>query len=269
MSERGIILDDFLTGGPMTSVDIVDCHVHMGLALYQQVPDAEGDDVVKRMDAMGLSKACVSHSAAMVSDWYLGNSLLMETVAKHPDRFFGYAVFNPRYPDQMDAEMERCTRGGLHGLKIHPDFHQMPADSRLYDPVYARGAAENRIILCHYGSGKSPLSGSHLYKSVVDRHPSAWYIMAHSLPNRDAVDTAVELFGGRDNVLFDLANAFPTGVIEYAVRRLGAGRLLYGSDGVWGSVATRLGMVVCTDLPDDTKQRLLGGNMRALLASSA
>ncbi len=269
MTERGAILNDFLACGPMTSADIVDCHVHMGLAAYMQVPDADGDAVVRRMDALGMATACVSHSAAMISDWHLGNSLLMDAVAHHPSRIFGYAFFNPRDPNEMDAEMDRCAAGGLRGLKIHPDFHKTPADSALYDPVYARAGAENRVILCHYNAGGSPLCGSRLYKRVVDRHPGGWYVMAHRLPDRQAVDTAVDLFGDRENVLFDLANAFPTGVIEYAVQRLGVERLLYGSDGVWVSIATRLGMVICTDLPDETKLQLLGGNMRAVLASSA
>ena len=92
--------------------------------------------------------------------------------------------------------------------------------------------------------------------------------MAHSLPSPAAVDLAVELFGTCQNVRFCLANAFAAGVIEYACRRLGAERLLYGSDGCWGSMAMRLGVVCCADIGEADKRRILGGNMRAVMARS-
>jgi len=124
------------------------------------------------------------------------------------------------------------------------------------------------VILCHYGAGRAPRAGSHLYRDVVRKFPRATYIMAHSLPDMAAVDTAVEYFKD-DDVQFDLANAFQPGVIEYARKRLGVERLLYGSDGCWGSIAMRLGLVCAADLPDEEKRKVLGGNMRALLARCA
>jgi uncharacterized protein len=263
--KRESILNDFLSGGPLTSVDVVDCHVHLGPALYMQNPDTDADGLVRALNSMGIAMACVSHSVGMVSDWYLGNSLLIDAVKKYPKRVFGYAVFNPRYPDEMEVEMERCAAAGLRGLKMHPDFHDTLATSPLYDKLYERAQAEHRIILCHYGAGQSPRCGSHLFRDVVRRFPRVTYIMAHSLPNTSAVDTAVEYFKGVD-VHFDLANAFQPGVIEYARTRLGVERLLYGSDGCWGSIAARLGLVCAADLPDEDKRKILGGNMRALMA---
>jgi predicted TIM-barrel fold metal-dependent hydrolase len=263
-SQRGAILADFLNGGPLSAVDVVDCHVHLGPALYMQNPDTSADGLVGVLDSIGISIACVSHSVAMVSDWRLGNSLLIEAVKKYPGRIFGYAFFNPRYPDQMDAEMARCSAAGLRGLKMHPDFHNMPANSPLYDPLYERAQAEQRLILCHYGAGPSPRCGTHVFRDVVRRFPHATYIMAHSLPGAAAVDAACEYFKDYD-VYFDLANAFQPGVIEYACSKLGVDRLLYGSDGCWGSIATRVGLICATDLPDGDKRRILGTNMRELI----
>lgn len=266
---RDAILDDFLAGGPLVCGDIVDCHSHLGPALYQQVPDSDADGLVRTLDSLGVSLACVSHSIAMVSDWRLGNDLLIDAVRRYPDRIFGYAVFNPRYPDEMPAELDRCAAAGLRGLKIHPDFHDTPADSPLYDAVYERSQAENRVLLCHYGGGPAPRAGAPLYGRVVERFGGATYVMAHSLPGRSAVQLAVELFGRRDNVYFDLANAFQPGVIEYAARRLGVERLLYGTDGCWSAMTHRLGLVCGADLPEKDKRAILGGNMRALLSRSA
>jgi len=182
-------------------------------------------------------------------------SLIHTIQAYGPDRIFGYAFYSPRYPDDMPEEMKRCSAGGLKGLKIHPDFHRTPADSPLYDPVYQLAEKEHRVILCHYGAGKGPFAGSHIYNRVVRKYPDAVYVMAHSLPGFEAVDTAVEYFGDNPNVNFCLANAFEPGVIEYACEQIGEKRLLFGSDGGWGSVATRLGLICCTDVPLETKRK--------------
>lgn len=264
-TRRDTIMEDFLAGGPLSTVDVIDCHAHMGPALYMQVPDADPDGMVGVLDQLGVSMACVSHSVAMVSDWRLGNDLLIQAREAHPTRLFGYAFFNPRYPDDMPQELQRCEEAGLRGLKVHPDFHNMPADSPLYEPVFQKAHDERRLILCHYGAGPSPRSGSNVYARVVEKYPDAVYVMAHSLPSTSAVDTARELFGSRSNVYFCLANAFELGVIEYAAATLGSERLLYGSDGCWGAMAPRLGMVCCTDLPVKDKRLILGGTMRRLI----
>ena len=266
---RDPILEDFLAGGPLTSVDVVDCHSHLGPALYMEGADTDADSLASYLGALGVGLACVSHSISMVSDWYLGNSLLIDAVRAYPERIFGYAFFNPRYPSSMPAELDRCKAAGLRGLKVHPDFHQTPADSPAYDPVYERACEENRVILCHYGAGPGRYAGAPLWKHVVDRFPRATYVMAHSLPGRPAVDLAVEYFGKRERVFFDLANAFEPGAIEYAAQKLGAERLLYGSDGCWGAMATRLGLVCSTRLDEATKRLVLGGNMRRVLSEVA
>lgn len=266
---RDSILEDLLSGGPLSRVDVVDCHSHMGPALYMNVADADADSLVGVLDSLGVAVACVSHSVAMVSDWRTGNDLCIDAVGRYPDRYFGYAFFNPRYPDEMGEELTRCAEAGLRGLKIHPDFHNTPADSSLYDAAYARAETENRALLCHYGAGPTPRAGSHLYRKVVERFPNATYIMAHSLPGFEAVDTAVEYFGSRENIFFCLANAFPEGVIEYAARRLGTDRLLYGSDGCWGAMATRLGLICGTRLSERDKRKVLGKNMRGIMERCA
>ncbi|MBI5724860.1 MAG: amidohydrolase family protein [Planctomycetes bacterium] len=267
--ERGKILEYLLAGRGLETFDVVDCHSHMGPALYQQVPDGDPDGLVRTMDGMGVRTICVSHTLGLVSDWELGNTLLIEAVRKYPERIFGYAVFNPRYAGLMDAEMDRCFAAGLRGVKIHPDFHRMPATAPEYDRAYDRAQSENRIILCHYGAGPGQFAGSPLYKTVVERFPRAKFVMAHSLPGIPAVDTAVEFFGSRPNVRFCLANAFPSGVIEYARKKLGVERLLYGSDGCWSSMSARLGLVCATELDDEDKLKILGQNMRQLINASA
>ena len=265
MKARGRIMEEFLSGGAIQDVDIVDCHVHLGPALYMQVPDSDPEGMVGVLDAMGVSLACVSHSIGMVSDWKTGNDALIEARKLFPDRIFGYTFCNPRYPSELGNEMARCSEAGILGLKIHPDFHNTPANSDLYNPVYDFVVNEQKLILCHYDFSSGPRAGSNLYHDVMKRFPKMRGILAHSLPSTVAVDIALEYFGNNESIFFDLSNAFQPGVIEYACKKLGASRLLYGSDGCWGAMEPRLGLVCCADIDENDKERILGTNMRELL----
>jgi len=264
------ILDKFYQGGPLQGLDIVDCHSHMGPALYMNVPDADADSLVRVLDDLGVSTACIAgHTIGMVSDWKLGNDLLISACRKYPQRYFGYTVFNPRYPDQMSAEMERCANAGLRGIKLHPDFHRMPANDRLYNAAYEFAQSGNRVMMLHYGCTEAQFAGYHLYNEALQRFPKVTCIMAHSLPTPAAIENAKVAFGNNENVYFDLSNAFPAGMIELAVKRLGVERLLHGTDGCWSNMSPMLGAVCCADLPDHDKQLILGGNMRRLMSQCA
>jgi len=265
------IVEKVLSGAGLADELVIDCHCHLGPALYQEVPDSDPAGLARHLDELGIDTACVSSGVAMVSDWKAGNDQAVRAVTDYPDRFFGYTFYNPRYgpgtpsEKEMLAELERCFAAGLRGLKLHPDFHRTPADDPSYEPLYRFGHERELPILCHFGPG--PLTDIPRYAQAVRRYRRAKFILAHSLPGRDRVDACAEAFGGCDNVFYCLANAFEPGVIEHAIARLGADKLLFGTDGCWGSMARRLGLVALAPIEDQPKRLLLGGNMRRIIES--
>ena len=263
---RRDIVEKVLSGVGLRDELVVDCHSHLGPALYMEVPDADAAGLVRHMDALGVDMACISSGVAMVSDWKTGNDQAIAAVRAFPNRFFGYTFYNPRYAELMGAELERCAAAGMRGLKLHPDFHDMRADDPSYDALY-RFAQERRMpVLCHFGGG--PRTDFPQYAPAVERCPDATFILAHSLPGRDRVDLAVKFFGRRSNVFYDMANAFEPGVIEYAIERLGAERLLFGTDGCWSSMSRRLGLIALAPIDDEPKRLILGGNMKRIIDSA-
>lgn len=257
------IIEKVLDGRGLADELVVDCHSHLGPALYMEVPDSDPPGLVRHMDDLGMDRACVSSGVAMVSDWKTGNDQAVQAVRDFPDRYFGYTFYNPRYADRMQAEMERCFEAGLRGLKVHPSFHRMPADDPSYDLVWRFGQERRLPVLCHFGPGGG--NDFQHYGPAVRRCPDATFILAHSLPTAARVDAAVENFGDLDNVYYDLANAFEPGVIGYAIERLGAERLLFGTDGCWGSMPRRLGLVAFAPIDDAPKRLILGRNMQGII----
>jgi predicted TIM-barrel fold metal-dependent hydrolase len=72
------------------------------------------------------------------------------------------------------------------------------------------------------------------------------------------------------NVLIDTSGAQPqAGLVEYAVRELGADRVLFGSDWPIRDFATQMARVTGARLPERDRRRILGLNAARLLPAAA
>ena len=64
----------------------------------------------------------------------------------------------------------------------------------------------------------------------------------------------------------EVCGSDPTaGMVEMAVRELGAERVMYGSDFGGRSYASQLAKVYGADLPESARRLILGGNIRRML----
>jgi len=69
-----------------------------------------------------------------------------------------------------------------------------------------------------------------------------------------------------ENILIDTCGSQPeSGLVEYAVRELGAQRVLFGSDAPGRDFASQLGRVLAADISEHDRQAILGGNALKLL----
>jgi predicted TIM-barrel fold metal-dependent hydrolase len=98
---------------------------------------------------------------------------------------------------------------------------------------------------------------------LARRHPGANFICAHTGGDWER---GIRIIRNTKNISAGMAGFDPTaGVVEMAVRELGPERVVYGSDVGGRSFASQLAKVMGADIPDSTKELVLGGNLRRLL----
>jgi predicted TIM-barrel fold metal-dependent hydrolase len=69
------------------------------------------------------------------------------------------------------------------------------------------------------------------------------------------------------NGYVEISGSFPTeGMVEMAVREVGARRVIFGSDLPGRSLASQLAKVTGAELSAEDKELILGGNLRRLVA---
>jgi predicted TIM-barrel fold metal-dependent hydrolase len=242
---------------------IVDIHVHLGPAdrLYIVHSDAAG--LVHAMDQAGIDRACLFAGAGIAPDYRMGNDLTAAAARQYPDRFVPFAVFNPNFPEDIEAELARCFDAlGMRGIKLHTGFHQYPADGPNYRAVFEYADAHGLLVISHGWGPPGALERlARTYRNVT-------CVVAHAGGNFDGrlPTEAINVARRLDNVYLDLASSIvPYGGIERTVELVGAEKLLYGSDMPWMDSAYQLGRVLFARLTDEQKEQILGRNAQRLL----
>jgi predicted TIM-barrel fold metal-dependent hydrolase len=99
--------------------------------------------------------------------------------------------------------------------------------------------------------------------ALAKRHPEASIICGHTGGNWEL---GIRTVRDQANVSVDLGGGDPTaGIVEMAVRELGASRVLYGSDVAGRSISSQLGKVTSAQISAEEKQQILGVNLRRLM----
>lgn len=253
---------------------IYDVHVHIGRHM-SPLKGGSGDavtDLVERALLHGIDRQCIS---SLGNRGYLVNPTLdevreandhvLEAMAAHPDHLLGFCYINPRHGSDAMAEIDRCVvRGGMAGIKL---WVACKASDPLVDPVLERAAELGVPVLQHaWNKAVGQLEHESTSADVAEmgrRHPRATILIAHlmGIGYRGVLEIAPY-----PNILVDTSGGDPeAGVVEYAVRQLGAERVLFGSDAPGRSYGVQLGKVLGAQLTPEQRDLILFGNAERIL----
>ena len=249
-------------GLPLDDVLVLDIHCHMGptIGVFSCDPTPRG--VVATMDRYGIRKAVISHLSGLGADYVKGNDWVMDAIREYPDRYIGYCVINPHYPDEACAELERCfAHDAMRGIKLHASFHKCLLSDKGYRPVFEFAARRKLFILAHTWTGEEVET----FGRLAGEYPSVPMIMGHcGGPN---MRRAVELIACHDNLYGDIVlSAATEGNVEWLVSKVGAKKILFGSDMPFFCASHLLARVAMAHITEDEKKDILGRNMQRILA---
>jgi len=258
-------------GSRASSPLIIDFHAHPGYSRDLDGLRREFGPSMQAADHYRVRYVCI----CSLADWSpsptpdairTGNDNTLALMADYPDRVLGLCYVNPRYPDEALEEIDRCiTREGMAGIKL---WIACRASDPLMDPMAEKAAALGVPILNHaaYLHRNQPADPNTPADVALwaAKHPRTMIVMAHMAPCRERglVDIAPY-----PNVHIDCSGYEPeSGWTELAVRRLGAERVVFGTDTPIRSYGMSLGKVLGARLTARQRALILGGNSKRLLA---
>ncbi|MBP7829062.1 MAG: amidohydrolase family protein [Kiritimatiellae bacterium] len=188
---------------------------------------------------------------------------------RQPD-LIHFGTLHPDY-ENPGAEIERLARGGIKGIKFHPDYQNFFVDEERMFPVYEKMARAGLIAFFHAGVDIGLPPPVHCppdrLARVLDRVPDLTVVAAHfgGFKMWDEVDRHLV---GRNLWLessFTLA-WFPAAEFVRMARRHGIGRVMFGTDSPWADPGAEIALMEKTGLDEaelaavfhDNAARLLG-----------
>jgi len=193
------------------------------------------------------------------------NDQVLRAIKYRPDRACGFVYLNPNYLKASLDEFDRCVRDGpMVGVKL---LVAKRCNASELDPIVERAATMKAGILQHTWlkvSGNEPgESTPHDVVELARRHPKVPIICGHTGGDWEL---GIRMIRASKNAFAELAGSNPTsGFVEMAVRELGAGRIIYGSDAFGRSYASQLGKVMGAEISEPARRLILGENLRNML----
>lgn len=243
-------------------IRVIDFHGHVGRH------DRGGwiDDpaiMLHAMDMAGIDLSCLFN--IFHPEGTTGNDLTARFVARHPDRFVGFAYVCPTMPEGMVAELVRAIdQLNFVAIKLYPPYTPWPFNKPQWFPIYEFADERGLTIIFH--TGIEPQAHPRFLADIAARFPRANFVAGHSGNIAEMRTAAIAAAQAHPNIFLETCSSFRTpGVIEQLVNEAGADRILFGSDIPLMDPRSQLGKIITANISDDAKCQVLGGNARRLL----
>ena len=247
---------------------VIDFHCHVG-SWGRFWMDDDIKLFLRALDRAGIDRACIN--CIFQGEARRGNDLVAEFVRKAPDRFIPVAFVTPHYPDEMVPELERCfDQLGARYIKIYPHYVRVSQEDPMYYPIFEFASDRNLAVMSHAWHYFDPESVSIVkrYETLSTRFPGVHWVIAHGGSGwhgptfgRRVVEAAHEL----PEIYLETCGRTRSGDIDYVVDRVGADRVLFGSDLPLLNGAQQIAKIVIADISAEEKQKILGLNAKRLL----
>jgi len=256
------LAESALAGLPLTGVQVIDGHCHLGPHAGFFQPGNDAASFVRTLDRLGVDQACVFSTLAVTSDMRGGNDLSLAAARAFPDRILAYMAPDPNRVDELPDELQRCFDAGARGIKFHTQLHRYPFDGPAYALALAFADA-HRLPLISHGVGTPDT-----LRRTARAYPGAHLIVAHAGAGGGGSDALLRVAVEEPNVYLDLASSVGSfGAFAEVVQRVGAAKLHYGSDFPWMCPTHQIGRVLLAPITEAEKRRILGSNLAGLLAT--
>jgi predicted TIM-barrel fold metal-dependent hydrolase len=239
---------------------IVDCHCHAGPGDGLSGPwdsDANLDGYMRAARRAGIDRTVLF--PVFHSDYAHANRCVARIVARHPDRFYGFAFVHAARDRGRIGELisEAVQRYDFRGIKIHR--HDAPISGEVCEVARAWGLPILYDVMGEVAQ----------VDLLARQYPDVPFIIPHLGSFADdwrAQLALIDHLERHPNVYTDTSGVRRFDLLERAVRRAGPGKLLFGSDGPWLNPALELHKVRLLGLSSQSTGRMTGGNLLALIA---
>jgi predicted TIM-barrel fold metal-dependent hydrolase len=246
---------------------VIDGHTHFagpGMGL----PPNTLEELLSIMDVNGIDSivTCAPYSSIGKNRTYDDvNRFLVESFSRAPERIIGFLRVNPHLKEHaLKSVKEGVKNQGFKGVKFHPRNEAFAINSEELSFPIAELASKLKVpILIHtgepdtYGFAQPTLVGD-----LADSFPDVTLIIGHM--GKRLYEDAICVARWFENIILETSFRSSRDITR-AVKRVGADRVVYGSDMPFGIPEIEMMKVHLCDIKTEEKQLVLGNSMAKIL----
>lgn len=259
----------------ITDLQAIDVHAHCGVcvgqrnALVNEFMTGDAQTVVERARQARTGLTVVSPLLALLprrnNDAMAGNQEAVRVVGQ-TEGLMQWVVVDPLKPKTYQQAEEMLKSPKCAGIKIHPEEHGYPIAER-GKAIFSFAARHGAIVITHSGEENSLPAD---FVPLANGFPEVALILGHLGCGWDSDPThqvrAIQA-SKHGNMFVDTSSAqniIPR-LLEWAVREIGADRLLFGTDSPLYFAAMQRARIDHADITDQEKRLILHDNAARLL----
>ncbi|MCJ8166192.1 amidohydrolase family protein [Pontibacter sp. E15-1] len=239
---------------------IIDCHCHAGKGDGLTGPwdtDAPLGDYLEWAREAEIQKTVLF--AAFHSDYRIANRAVAQIVNRHPERFYGFAFLHPerdrgRVYDMVKTAVQQYN---FCGIKVHR------YDARITREI-CETARRFQLPVLYDVMGEVAV-----VELLATQYPDVRFIIPHlgSFADDWKAQTAmIDHLARHPNIYTDTSGVRRFDILKNTFQRVGAHKVLFGSDGPWLHPGVELAKIRALHLPKKDEAQVLAGNFLRLIA---
>ena len=274
-----VALANFVLGEPLsieaqteTRRGIFDAHLHIpsdnGENFQWNLVTRNMAEFVAYLDKCGVRRGVISSSwsnkAQSPDDYRNGNREVAKYVGRYKGRFRGSCVITPFRIDDALREIEECHR--QFGFVWLGEFCNYMTGYKYETPEWTEvmklAAKLNLIVQIHTTTREM--------RYLAENFPENTIVFPHLGAAREDIFARIEIVANHKNTCIELSGSGieRVGILERAVKEIGADRVLYGSDFTINEPSAVIARVRNAFLTPEDREKILFRNVERLLANS-
>jgi uncharacterized protein len=237
---------------------------------------ATAEELIKSMDRAGIETSVIVNIGWTTHELCVEtNDYILESINRYPNRLIGFCSVQPLACDATLYEIERCAEAGVKGVgELRPDIQMFDlTDERVVRPMAGIMVKHNLAFLSHTSEpvgheypGKGNITPA-VISPFIKSYPELKIICAHWGGGLPFYSLVPEVKKSLANVFFDSAASpllYKPEIYGHIARIAGVNKILFGSDYPLIEQQRALKEVASSDLPEEDKNLILGGNAAGL-----
>ncbi len=254
---------------------LISVHEHCFGPQNGSEPFARDRQFIDAYDAVGIDIAVVSDvwtvRPATPDGFRACNRRMLATLKEFRGRLWGMAYVNSGYQKEALEEIEYCLNADEDclGVKLYNEY---TIDSPVVRPIIEKCIELDVPILEHAGYSPKPVAGQEFISNAghlaaaAQAYPEAKLICAHIGGGGDWEWQIKTLRGASANLGADTSGSVvDEGMIEMAIRYMGADRLYFGCD---MSISAGVGKFRAAKMTDEDREKISCTNFLKLIGRS-